>query len=127
MRMWMVDPSIMCQKHLCGEHVETHMMLGSMKKGYGIDGYIKNNCLEPRSIKSRHDELVIEMLRRGYNHESPMAELVFNETVKNYEKYRECTIDVGKSMSDLLGRCTKCLHNMQQKEEEKYAINNKEI
>lgn len=33
MRMWLVPPSHMCRKHLLGEHVELHMLLGTLKKG----------------------------------------------------------------------------------------------
>ena len=127
MRMWMVDTNIMCRKHLLGEHVETHMMLGTMRKGYGIAGYIRNNCVEPRSIKTRHDALATEMIQRGYNHESPMDEIVFGDAIKSYGDYLEHIINVEKSMADLLGRCPKCLHNMHQKEKGKYAINHKEV
>jgi hypothetical protein len=30
MRMWMVPPKVMCRKHLLGEHVEIHMLAGSL-------------------------------------------------------------------------------------------------
>ena len=36
MRMWLVPPSHMCRKHLLGEHVELHMLLGTLKKGKSI-------------------------------------------------------------------------------------------
>ena len=65
MRMWMVDPEIMCRQHLFGEHVEHHMFRGSMRKGCRQDGYITNDLLEPLSLDKRHEELVIEMTRRG--------------------------------------------------------------
>jgi hypothetical protein len=31
MRMWMVNPRIMCGNHLLGEHLETHMFYGIIK------------------------------------------------------------------------------------------------
>ena len=40
MRMWMVDPKKMCRKHLLGEHVEIHMMVGTLLKGRSIDGFL---------------------------------------------------------------------------------------
>jgi hypothetical protein len=46
MRMWMVPTKIMCDKHLLGEHVEHHMFLGSLKQGFNLDGYVKNNLFE---------------------------------------------------------------------------------
>ena len=75
MRMWLCDPKIMCQKHLCGEHVEMHMFLGTIKKGKKIDGYLKNNLLEPMALYWRHKQLELEMIDRGYNHNSEMFDV----------------------------------------------------
>ena len=44
--MWMVEPKKMCRKHLMGEHVEIHMLIGSMRKGKSIKGFIDNGLLE---------------------------------------------------------------------------------
>ena len=66
MRMWLVDPKILCQKHLCGEHVEMHMFLGTLKKGKKIDGFLKNNLFEPRVLHKRHEELKEEMIKLIY-------------------------------------------------------------
>ena len=62
MRMWLVNPEIMCQKHLCGEHVEMHMFLGTLKKRKKVDGYITNNLFEPRLLYQRHKNLAEEMI-----------------------------------------------------------------
>lgn len=40
MRMWGVDPKVLCTKHMIGEHAETHMFLGTIKKGTSIKGLI---------------------------------------------------------------------------------------
>jgi Pyrimidine dimer DNA glycosylase len=32
MRMWLVDPRLMCSQHLLGEHVELHMLVGSLNR-----------------------------------------------------------------------------------------------
>ena len=32
MRQWMVDPRLLCRKHLLGEHVENHMFIGTLKR-----------------------------------------------------------------------------------------------
>ena len=45
MRMWMVDPKIMCRKHLLGEHVEHHMFVGTINKRISIVGYLRDNLL----------------------------------------------------------------------------------
>jgi len=72
MRQWMIDPRKMCRRHLQGEHVEIHMVTGSLKLKKKIFGYIRNNLLEPLSLLTRHQELVSEMTRRGYHHKSPI-------------------------------------------------------
>ena len=72
MRMWMVDPKKMCRKHLLGEHVEIHMMAGTLLKGRSIDGFLERGLLEPQSARKRHDALAAEMQARGYNHASPL-------------------------------------------------------
>ena len=104
--MWLCDPKILCQKHLCGEHVETHMFLGTLKKSKKINGYLHNNLFEPLSLKQRHEELKNEMKRRGYNHNSEMTsyQCIFN--LKETELYWK--IDKEKSLKDLLDRCPKC-------------------
>jgi hypothetical protein len=68
MRMWMVPPETMCRQHLLGEHLECHMFLGSLLRGVDISGYIKKGFCYPSLLKDRHDALALEMLRRGYKH-----------------------------------------------------------
>ena len=101
----MVDPKIMCDKHLLGEHVEIHMFVGALQRKKKIDGYIKNNCLEPQSIVPRHEILKREMKKRNFNHRSPI-ELVDISYLK--EKIRNYKIDILSSKTDLLNRCKKC-------------------
>ncbi len=72
MRMWMIDPKLMCRKHLLGEHRELHALVGILKKGTGIQGYLDNNLIETHNIVNRHEELVKEMTNRGYSHKSPL-------------------------------------------------------
>ena len=64
MRMWMIDPKLLCNRHLAGEHVEHHMFLGTMKKGKSLDGYFKNNLLQLKDLIKRHDILAEEMKRK---------------------------------------------------------------
>ena len=109
MRMWMCDPKFMCQKHLCGEHLEVHMFLGTLKKQKKVDGYIKNNLFEPRSLYQRHEDLKDEMIKRGYNHKSPMYDhecgCIFDLSLE--KQYWE--IDKKIALGDLLDRCPECL------------------
>jgi Pyrimidine dimer DNA glycosylase len=68
MRMWMVDPEVLCRRHLLGEHVELHMAAAWIAKDRSVAGWAESNCLEPLSIGRRHAELAEEMGRRGYRH-----------------------------------------------------------
>lgn len=100
MRMWMVAPEIMCRKHLLGEHVEIHMIVGALRKHKNLTGYFKPVVLiELESLQLRHNQLVKEMERRGYNHKSPLPDYVYTRSDK---------VDVNRSLLDLLNRCSQC-------------------
>ena len=100
MRMWLVNPRCLCRKHLLGEHVELHMTIGCINKGTSIRGYIEKGLLETHKILERHEELVIEMNRRGYKHNSPCKEF-------------ECPppegfVDIEANYKELKNRCKEC-------------------
>jgi hypothetical protein len=101
MRMWMIDPKLMCRKHLLGEHVEMHMFVGTLQKGVSVEGYVNGGLFDSRDLKTRHDELVEEMTRRGYNHKSPLP------TTFDAEAYPGI-IDIDYNLKDLATRCIEC-------------------
>ena len=84
MRMWMLPPETMCRKHLLGEHVELHMLLGSLRRGKNIDGFLAGKLVDPRRMFRRHEELVLEMERRGYRHASPLDEAECETLARRY-------------------------------------------
>lgn len=97
--MWMVPPQTMCRAHLLGEHRELHALVGTIRRGTSLDGYVRNNLIETRSISVRHRALVTEMLRRGYRHHSP---LFYVDTVD------AGTVDRLAAQLELHRRCAKC-------------------
>ena len=101
MRMWMVNPRIMCRQHLLGEHVEIHMFIGTINRGKSVKGYLEKGLLEVHNLYNRHEELVKEMSRRGYSH---------NSEVKEKWKFVEKVgiINKEKNLSELVNRCSKC-------------------
>jgi hypothetical protein len=99
MRMWQVDPSKMCRKHLLGEHVECHMFVGTINKGISIDGYISKGLVVPQGIKLRHNLLAEEIERRGYKHKSPLP-------VYNCDRYG--FVDPIANEQELRRRCKDC-------------------
>ena len=103
MRMWMVPPEVMCRKHLLGEHVEIHMLAGSLRRKRSIEGHLAKSLLEPTSIRRRHAALVAEMRRRGFKHQSPLP-----SAGRLTLRHRIAKVDVAKSMNDLATRCKDC-------------------
>jgi hypothetical protein len=105
MRMWMIDPKKLCRKHLLGEHVETHMLAGTLNREKSIDGFVENGLVEVLSLQKRHDDLAAEMQRRGYNHQSPLPVVKFSYLSN---EQRNAKVDVSKSEEDLRLRCDVC-------------------
>ncbi|MFR8275029.1 MAG: pyrimidine dimer DNA glycosylase/endonuclease V [Desulfovibrio fairfieldensis] len=54
--------------------MELHMLLGTLKKGKSITGFLSGGLIDPCRMYKRHGELVREMERRGYAHNSPLTE-----------------------------------------------------
>jgi glutaredoxin 2 len=107
--MWLVNPRILCKDHLLGEHLECHMFLGTLKKSKKVNGYLKNNLLEPDSLKSRHDELADEMIKRGYYHKTPISICEFENLVNTLnDEFRAVKINKQDSFNELISRCSNC-------------------
>ena len=103
----MLPPSIMCRKHLLGEHVEMHMLVGTLQKGISVQGYIDNQLVELEHIRARHDELVEEMIKRGYNHKSPLPD---------YPEVSGGVVDREENLRDLANRCPDCRERIENAE-----------
>jgi len=69
----MVDPRMLCRDHLLGEHKELHMLVGCIRAGTSLAGYLRDGLVEVHRALGRHDTLVTEMCRRGYRHKSPIV------------------------------------------------------
>ena len=95
----MIAPEHLCQQHLLGEHVELHMLVGHLKKGRSVDGFVANNLIDTSQIQSRHEVIANEMLRRNLNHKSPLE-----YTHKHPVGY----VGVDQSYLDLIDRCEAC-------------------
>ena len=105
----MAPVELMCVKHLLGEHVETHMFLGSLKAGRNLLGFFERGLLEPESLLRRHDELAYEIVRRGYSHKSPMDGDVLREALSGLASMqRKARVDRDASLRELVRRCPEC-------------------
>ena len=99
MRMWMVNPKQMCSRHLLGEHVEIHMLVGTLRRKRSIAGFIANGLLEVHSLRRRHEALVAEMLRRGMKHRSPLPKI---------RLVRMGRVNRSENLRELARRCSQC-------------------
>jgi hypothetical protein len=106
MRMWMIDPKILCWKHLLGEHGEIHKHRHNFVKGHSMEGRISPVAqIEPEAMQARHDELAEEMLRRGFNHKSPYEQ----PDISSYPVHVvDAKVNIAHSLRDLLERCEEC-------------------
>ena len=107
MRMWMVNPKRLCRKHLLGEHVEIHMLVGTLKKRRSIDGFLEKGLVAPMHVKPRHDAIAREMVARGYHHGSPVdgPRIILSTHLGNW-------VDVQESIRELKNRCAECSSNL---------------
>lgn len=102
----MVDPRVMCRRHLLGEHSEIHRHRHVFERGHSITGRLSPVVqIEPAAMGERHDALADEMLRRGYRHESPY-EMPDLSHLPRWQ--REARVDTALSLSELMGRCDEC-------------------
>jgi len=99
MRQWLVNPKLLCKQHLLGEHVEAHMFVGTILKKINIKGYIDKGLVEVETIPARHEELVVEMERRGIKHKSPLPV---------FEIFSAGKVDRINNIEELKKRCSKC-------------------
>lgn len=106
--MWMLPPEGLCRKHLLGEHVELHMLVGTLLRGRSIEGFIRKGLLEPAALLTRHAALAAEMEQRGYKHKSPLPESVLEAIAALPPQWRNAVVDPAVALRDLTGRCPDC-------------------
>lgn len=95
----MCDPRLMCRQHLLGEHRELHALVGIVARGTSLAGYAAKGLIETAAMQTRHDDLVDEMLERGYTHNSPL----------DYEDRLQIgLVNYDAALADLLQRCPDC-------------------
>lgn len=87
MRIWDIQPKYLCQQHLLGEHRELHAVwtvITKNKKGYSQHPETKRWIGKLAALYHRHKQLVREMEKRGYNHQSPLPEKLARGSKRQY-------------------------------------------
>lgn len=79
MRIWDIKPELLCREHLLGEHRELHAIWNVLtmgKKGYSRHPETLRWSGKQKALYKVHDEIVLEMIRRGYRHHSPLDKML---------------------------------------------------
>lgn len=106
----MIDPVLLCMKHLLGEHGEIHKHRHNFVKGHSIKGRIEGNAVEPMSMKRRHDDLEAEIVKRAIEagRKPPCSPFEQPDLSTYSEEYRNYKIDAEAARELLLERCEDC-------------------
>ena len=75
MRIWDIPLESLCRRHLLGEHRELHAIwsiITNNKKGYSKHPETIRWKGKLKALYLRHGTQVLEMKKRGYNHNSPL-------------------------------------------------------
>lgn len=105
MRIWDIPPQKLCRNHLLGEHRELHaiwVILTRKKKGYSRHPETLRWKGKLASLYLRHEKLVRQMRKRGYQHSSNLE----RRWAKG-SKRQAVLIDSLKKQADIL-RHKKC-------------------
>jgi len=77
MRVWDIHPKHLCHKHLLAEHRELHGLWNILTERGGKGGYSRHPETlrwigKQKALFLRHEALVKEFFRRGYQHHTPL-------------------------------------------------------
>lgn len=86
----MVEPRLLCRRHLLGEHFELHMLVGALERGKSVKGFLEGGLVAPQLAFFRHA--------------SPLSDRDFGLVGEVY---------LTKSINDLKQRCGDCFSSKQ--------------
>ena len=100
MRIWDIDPKLLCRKHLLGEHNELHAIWNIItqdRKGYSHHPETRRWKGKLKALFRVHEGIVQEMLSRGYNHQSPL-----DKTLARGSKVQTTFVDLPARQIEIL-------------------------
>lgn len=110
-RMWNVNPTFMCDKHLRGEYHEIHKALGGFANHpHGIAllrGHQKKGNIDLSTMSQRYEKLQVEMKNRGFKHDAAIIHTPF------LEHGYETQISRKRALEDLW-ECSECRKRIRQ-------------
>lgn len=107
MRMWQVDPSLMCDLHITREHRDLHLTakLIAEEKMREVEVSAMRNKISTRHLPSRHEALAAELISRNIGHSCPLPDITMP---------RLGEIDKSKSCQELMERCPHCRQRIEE-------------
>lgn len=109
MRMWMINPKMMCNKHLIEEHAGLHKFLSNIKFKSCLKRAVESKRIELISYQERHDLLEKEITNRN-NKTKPTP--ITMPDLSHIEKEYFIHIDRAQSIRALCTLCNKCADKM---------------
>jgi hypothetical protein len=91
-RIWCVPVSELDRQHLLGEHAELHCIVGALLSKYkAYRNHPETLRFKDRieQLYARHSEQVAEMVKRGYQHNSPLPQSNHSYQYTNEELLRD--------------------------------------
>lgn len=93
----------MCSKHLSGEHLEAHMFITKMLKGFSLKGYIEQSeFFGAGFVFQRHNDVALYLP----GHKTPLE--LDGKLISLYPDVERTQAHKEKSLRDLLTRCHDC-------------------
>jgi hypothetical protein len=91
MRIWDIQPTYLCRKHLLAEHRELHglwniLTIHKAKGGYSKHPETLRWVGKTKALYNRHQSLVKEFEKRGYRHMTPLEKGLNKSTFANTMK-----------------------------------------
>jgi len=114
-RMWLVDPTVMCDEHLQREHWEIHQLIEQIRGDWDMPEY--NQTMKvlahaargqvfPTEIRDRHRCLAVEMESRGIGHDSIL--LAYSRVADVLSVTTPTEALIRHNRQELTRRCNKC-------------------
>lgn len=102
-RQWLANPSLMCSKHINGEHAEAHGFMSRMHQGHSLEGFIVADMFfGAEYVKFRHD-LLAQFLP---NHSTDLE--LDTQVLRDYPLIVPEMDALKNSLSVLISRCSDC-------------------
>jgi hypothetical protein len=100
-RLWLLQPKLLCNLHLWCEHIEAHVFAMLLEGKNSLQYFIDRGVVEVHNIRPRHDALAVELLRRGMKHDRKWP-------LPKFTEFEAGHVDRALALRTLTAACTDC-------------------